>query len=243
MTTAIGFRSSAVTHPGVVRSHNEDAFVDRPDLGLWAIADGVGGYAAGEVASGTIAQSLDSVPADLSASDLLAQVRLRLGQAHEALRAEAAERGESAVVAACVVVLIARDTHYACLWAGDCRCYLLREGALARITRDHSLVQDLVDAGAIPADEAAQHPQANVVTRAVGAEDEAPELDKTTAWVMPGDRFLLCSDGLTKAVSEAEIAAALREGGDVAARLVDRALQEGARDNVTVVAVEVEAAT
>ncbi len=139
MTTS-RFRSWAVTHPGAKRTHNEDAYVDRPDLGMWAVADGAGGHAAGEVASGMIADALQTIPTGLSAAQLLAQVRLEIEQTHLALREEAARRGPDVLVASTVVVMLARGDHFACLWAGDSRAYLLRDGMFRQITRDHSLV-------------------------------------------------------------------------------------------------------
>ncbi len=230
------FQSWANSHPGAVRSHNEDAFVDRPDIGLWAVADGAGGHDAGEIASGMLKEVLDTIPPGLSASELLAQVRLRVADVHQTLRDEAEKRGPRSIIASTLVVLLARDGHFACLWAGDSRVYLLRNGTLAQVTRDHSLVQELVDAGTIPAEEADGHPRANVITRAVGAA-ETLELDKVSNRLAAGDRFLLCSDGLNKTLSDAELADLLADPGP-ADRLIDEALTRRATDNITVVAVE-----
>src|SRR5215469_16888076 len=204
--TAPRFRSWAITHPGAKRKHNEDAYVDRPDLGLWAVADGAGGHAAGEVASGMIAEALQAIPPGLSASQLLAEVRLAIDQTHQALREEAARRGPDVTVASTVVVMMARGDHFACLWAGDSRAYLLRHGTFRQITRDHSLVQELLEAGAIGPDEVNNHPRGNVITRAVGAELDEFVLDKVSDRLMPGDRFLLCSDGLCKTLPESALA-------------------------------------
>jgi protein phosphatase/serine/threonine-protein phosphatase Stp1 len=237
--TARRFRSWAVTHPGAKRTHNEDAYVDRPDLGLWAVADGAGGHAAGEVASGMIAEALESIPPELSASELLAQVRLAIEQTHAALREEAARRGPDVMVASTVVVMLARGDHFACLWAGDSRAYLLRSGTLRQITRDHSLVQELLEAGAIGPDDVMNHPRGNVITRAVGAEVEAFALDKVSDRLVPGDRFLLCSDGLCKTLPEDEMASLLAAiDGTPPQALVDAALAANVSDNVTAVAVE-----
>jgi len=232
----IRFQSWASSHPGAVRAHNEDSFVDRPDLGLWAVADGAGGHDAGELASGMLKEELEAIPPGLSASELLAQVRLRVEDVHQALREKAAERGPRSVIASTLVVVLARDGHYACLWAGDARAYLLRGGVLAQVTRDHSLVQELVDAGAITAEEAEGHPRANVITRAIGAADTL-ELDKVSGQLVVGDRFLLCSDGLNKTLSDVELAGFLTEPGP-ADRLVSEALARRASDNITVVAIE-----
>lgn len=233
------FRSWAVTHPGTKRSHNEDAYVDRPDLGIWAVADGAGGHAAGEVASGMIAEALEAIPPGLSASELLAEVRLAIERIHTALREEAARRGPDVMVASTVVVMLARGDHFACLWAGDSRAYLLRNGALRQITRDHSLVQELLEAGAIGPDEVMNHPRGNVITRAVGAELDDFMLDKVSDRLMPGDRFLLCSDGLCKTVQEDELARLLGGlDGTPPQALIDAALAADVSDNVTAVAVE-----
>lgn len=233
----IRFQSWAASHPGAVRTHNEDSFVDRPDLGLWAVADGAGGHDSGEVASGMLKAALEAIPGGLSAAELLAQVRLRVASVHEALRAEASRRGPRAIIASTLVVLLARDGHFACLWAGDSRIYLLRRGELVQVTRDHSLVQELVDAGTITAEEAEGHPRANVITRAVGATEEL-ELDKVSNRLAPGDRFLLCSDGLNKTLSDAELAALLAPPEPPADRLIAEALARTASDNITVVAVD-----
>ena len=180
------FRSSAASHPGAVRAHNEDSFVNRPDLGLWAVADGAGGHA---------------------------------------------------MLVSTIVVLLARDDYYACLWAGDSRAYLLRGGCLRQLTRDHSLVQELFDAGAISAAEAVHHPSANIITHAIGA--DTLELDKVTDRLLPGDRFLLCSDGLFKTLPEPELARIMGADDDPPAQqLLRAALNHQPDDNVTVVAVE-----
>ena len=232
------FRTYGVTHPGAVRQNNEDAFVDRPELGIWAVADGAGGHDAGEVASETVATALQSLPGELTAEELLAKVRECLREANTALQSLANEKGEGTIVATTVVVLVIRHGHFACLWAGDSRAYLLRNGELLRVTRDHSLVQQLVDAGKITADDAERHPNANIITRAVGVSDSV-ELDKVTGPLVEGDRFLLCSDGLPKALEEnalAEILAA-DEPRAAAEGLLEAALSHEARDNVTVVVV------
>jgi protein phosphatase/serine/threonine-protein phosphatase Stp1 len=241
--TEARFRSWATTHVGTVRAHNEDTMVCRPDLGLWAVADGAGGHARGEVASGMIAKALESIPPGLTAAEMLVEIRNRMADTHAALRV-AAENGESHdICASTVVVLVAREAHFACLWAGDSRAYLLRDGQFAQITKDHSLVQELVDAGAITADQAESHPRANIITRAVGADVDELELDKVTSPLMPGDRFLLCSDGLCKTLADADMAGLMAASADHALtdQLIAAALASNVRDNVTAVAVEVAA--
>jgi len=232
------FQCSATTHPGAVRLHNEDSYVNRPDLGLWAVADGAGGHQAGEVASRIIADALNSVSTGIDGAELLAEVRHCLARAHNALRREAARRGPQAMIVSTIVALLLRDDYYACLWAGDSRAYLLRGQRFRQLTRDHSLVQELFDAGAISAAEALHHPSANIITRAIGA--EGLELDKVTDRLFPGDRFLLCTDGLFKALPERELAELLAADEDIIAdQLVIAGLREGAADNLTAVTVEV----
>jgi protein phosphatase/serine/threonine-protein phosphatase Stp1 len=232
------FVSWAVTHVGTVRKHNEDAFVDRGDLGLWAVADGAGGHARGDVASRMVAEALDSLPTDLSAGGMLAEVRQRMTDANAALRGPPdSERHD--ISASTVVILIARGNHYACLWAGDSRAYLLRDGIMTQVTRDHSLVQELVDAGAISAAEAESHPNANVITRAIGS-DDVLDLDKVTDRMLPGDRFLLCSDGLCKTLPDT-LMASLLAADEPAGRLIEATLAHKGRDNVTAVVVDVVA--
>ncbi len=229
------FDSEAATHPGTRRSGNEDAFIDCPAVGLWAVADGAGGHGAGDVASAAAIAALQDLPPALSAAEMLAQVRLRITAVHAELQRQAACAGPGRIIATTLVVLLARGAHFACLWAGDSRIYLLRDGAFTRLTRDHSLVQDLVDQGLLPEAEAEAHPQANVITRAVGGAGVL-ELDKTSARLAPGDLFLLCSDGLFKAVPEAEIGRMLADGFG-AEVLIQAALANGARDNVTAIVV------
>ena len=238
--SAVHLRSWSTSHPGMKRRHNEDAYVDRPDLGLWAVADGAGGHHAGEVASGMIRESLEAIPPGLSASELLSEVRTRIEMTHDALRAEAERRGPDVIIASTVVVMLARNDFFACLWAGDSRAYLLRGGVLQQITRDHSLVQELVEAGAIRPEEAEHHPRANVITRAVGADLDDFALDKVSGRIQVGDRFLLCSDGLCKTVPEGELALLLSNSAGATApdALIAAALALNATDNVTAVTVE-----
>ena len=228
--------SLAATHPGAVRPRNEDALLERPDIGLWVVADGAGGHGAGDVASNAIVEALKAVPPGLAAAELLAQVRLRLTAVHQDLQEEAARRGPGRILASTVVVMLARGDHFAMLWAGDSRAYLLRQGVLSRVTKDHSLVQELVDQGTLREEEAESHPQANVITRAIGAQGEL-ELDKVSGRIIEGDRYLLCTDGLFKTMAEAEICAMLAGGADAQA-IITEAVGRGARDNVSAIGVD-----
>jgi serine/threonine-protein phosphatase Stp1 len=235
------FRSHAATHAGTVRSLNQDAYVNRPALGLWAVADGAGGHESGEIASAEVAGLLQTIGEGLSAGEVLLEVRSRLEKAHARLRDMGSSRGTHAMVATTVVVLLVRDEHFACLWAGDSRAYLLRGHALTRITRDHTLVQALVESGDLSEAESVGHPQGNVITNAIGADSDVLDLEKRTGQLVPGDRLLLCSDGLFKAISEEQVMELLSGDGDGAHRLIVAALAAQATDNVTVVTIEFEA--
>ncbi len=232
------FASWATSHVGTVREMNEDRFLCRPDLGLWIVADGAGGHEAGEFASGLIVSDLNGLPADLSGAQLLSEVRLTIGRTHQALRDEAARRGDR-MIASTIAVLILRDRYFACLWAGDSRIYRLRDGNLQQLTRDHSVVQELIDEGRLTEEQAKTHPHANIITLAIGADCESVMLDKVIGQIEPQDRYLLCSDGLCKIVSAEEITAILG-APDVSIApdmLIAAALAHRGDDNVTAVVV------
>ena len=231
--------SWAVTDVGTVRSNNEDAVVDLPAARLWAVADGAGGHQHGEVASQALKAALEA-PSEKTGADLVSEVRARVAAVHDQLRQQAEVMGANTTIASTLVVLLADGAHFACLWCGDSRAYLLRGGLLSPLSKDHSLVQELVDAGLLAEADAEKHPHANVLTRAIGAEGPAPELDKITGCAEPGDRFLLCSDGLFKALDSAAIAR-LTAGPEPARALIQAALAASARDNVTAVVAEAAA--
>jgi serine/threonine-protein phosphatase Stp1 len=228
--------AAGVSHRGTVRTRNEDAFVDRSDIGVWAVADGAGGHGSGDVASAAAAAAIADLPVGLSAAEVLAQVRLRLDAVHADLQRRCAASGTGEIMATTIVVLMARGEHFACLWAGDSRAYLLRDGDLCQITHDHSLVQEMVEAGALAPEDAENHPQANIITRALGS-PEALQLDKVSGRVLPGDVMLLCTDGLFKALPLGEIARVMAAGAGPQT-LLDQALKAGARDNVTAVIIQ-----
>jgi serine/threonine protein phosphatase PrpC len=160
-------------------------------------------------------------------------------EAHALIRAEAERRGLG-TVGATVVALILANRHFAALWAGDSRLYRLRGGEISLLTRDHSVVAALVESGQLTWDEAEQHPQSNAITRAVGV-GEVLELDKVRGETAPGDRFLLCSDGLTKYATFAMLEKALKSQPIelISDHLVQMALDGGGADNITVVVVDI----
>ncbi len=233
---AFHFVSGAATHVGCVRKLNEDAYLDRADLGLWAVADGMGGHDAGDQASRRTIAALDRIPPPESAAALLGDVKAALETANAELRQEAAGRGPGRIVASTVVTLLAFGEYYACVWAGDSRLYLLRGEALRQVSRDHSHVQELVETQLLSPDDARNHPYSNVVTRAIGAADDL-ELETAHDRLRDGDLFLLCSDGLCRAVADDEIRAILMRESlfDAPHALIESALARRASDNVTVV--------
>src|SRR5215813_10080142 len=203
-------RSAARTHVGTVRRRNEDAVLERPDIGLWAVADGAGGHQRGDYASGRIITALNEVAPSQSGLALAEDVRARLAEVNRDLRAMAASIDPRAIIASTVVVLLIRGSGCRCLWAGDSRFYLMRAGEIRQMSRDQSYVQKLVDQGEIGAEAAASHPLAHVITNAVGTSAEFV-LEERRDRLEPGDILLLCTDGLTHAVGDPEIAAILRD--------------------------------
>ncbi|MCP5421168.1 MAG: serine/threonine-protein phosphatase [Gammaproteobacteria bacterium] len=228
------------SHVGMVRKINEDACLALPDLGLWAVADGMGGHEAGEVASQMIIDALRQVPGELPWEAFIAAVQAQLQSVNERLREESNRRYQQRTIGSTVAILLAKDDQCACLWAGDSRIYRLRNNQLQQLTRDHSHVQELVDQGLIDPDQAHDHPLGNVITRAVGSA-EALEVDVRIQDLQASDVFLLCSDGLNKAVTDAEIARLLNvtDNHEVVQSLIHLALVRGASDNVTTIVVRV----
>jgi serine/threonine protein phosphatase PrpC len=228
--------SWARTHEGRVRDHNEDSYCAREPQGFWAVADGMGGHEGGEWASATLVGKLEAIdlPREFDrAQDLVAEA---IGEANRVILEEAQRRRKQ--MGSTVVTLIVQDRRYAVLWVGDSRAYLLRDGSLQQLSRDHSQVQDMVERGMMRAEDAVGHPMGHILSRAVGV-TERVEVDRVTGDVQPGDVFLLCSDGLHGYVEEQEIARLLGRGSPERAsqELVDLTLKNGAPDNVTVVAI------
>ncbi|WP_299654836.1 PP2C family serine/threonine-protein phosphatase [uncultured Tateyamaria sp.] len=232
-------RYSAKTHMGLVRPVNEDAILALPSLGLWAIADGMGGHQGGDFASQTVIDALSSLPEDLPPASLPGRIRDALHQAHRDIQAEAARRG-SAIIGTTVVLLVVSGDHFLCLWAGDSRLYRLRGGMLEMISEDHSVVGELVAAGQLTWDQAEHHAQNNQITHAIGV-GSVPGIEKRRGAIVPGDRFLLCSDGLTKYANEAMLKRIMQDAplDTLADELMRVALAGGGADNISVIAVEV----
>ncbi|HTW50910.1 MAG TPA: protein phosphatase 2C domain-containing protein [Stellaceae bacterium] len=235
--------SAVATHRGGVRPINEDAVLDAASVGLWAVADGVGGADAGDRASMAVVETLALVPRPERAADLLASVRAVLEDVNRRLIAESRRLGSSRGIASTVVCLMVVENRFFCMWAGDSRLYRWRDRQIEQVSRDHSEVQRLVDSGAISAADAPLHPLAHVITSAVGIEPVL-RLDCVEGDVRPGDRFLLCSDGLNRVVTDAEIGLVigLVNPKEAVNHLIQMALDRGAPDNVSVAAISIAGA-
>jgi protein phosphatase len=223
-----------VSHVGLVRSGNEDAGFVGPTCML--VADGVGGAAAGEVAAATTAYIVSAVALIDSSADPGATLRAGVRMAQEQLATGVRQDPARAGMATTLTALATDGERFALAHLGDSRGYLLREGALRRVTTDHTYVQRLIDEGSLPASAAADHPWRNVVLRSVnGTLEEVGEIHAVD--LRPDDRVLLASDGLTDLVEDERIEEILlRHDDDAAAHaLVDEALALGGRDNVTCV--------
>lgn len=233
------WRSAARTDTGKVRARNEDAFLALPEQGLWVVADGMGGHQNGALASRLIVEQL----AEPSAGDLpqrLDELRKRLHSLNRRLGQELTVTAAhpDPVIGSTVVALLIEGDRAACVWAGDSRCYLWRGSRLYQLSRDHSLLQQLIDEQQLSPSEAARHPAAHALTRAIGASDEL-KLDILELDVLPGDAFLLCSDGLYQGVSVDDLGAALNLPSPQLTlnRLFQQALDGPARDNLSAVVI------
>ena len=234
------FECASRTHVGLKRKINEDSLFADPERGLWVVADGMGGHEAGEVASAMVTDALRSLP-DWDGLDELADRAVEAVQRTNGELIRLARSGErQQTIGTTVVGVAVAEGAFRCFWMGDSRAYLLRGGTLARISHDHSLVQNLIDAGMLKPEEAESHENANLITRAVGVADKA-EVDVVAGEAMPGDLFLLASDGLTRVVPDDEIAAELARSSpaEAADRLIETVLARGAPDNVSLIIARV----
>jgi len=233
------FRSVGRTHRGKVRRINEDAFLEQTDVGLWVVADGMGGHQRGDVAAAHIVDALAALDPPADGRAFLGAVRDTLVRANAELYSQGAGIAPEKTMGATVVAVLVFDDHFACLWAGDSRLYRLRRGRIQLMTKDHSYVQELVDAGDLTEDEAEGHPMRNVITRALGAHEEI-ELDTCHDVIEPGDVLILVTDGVSNVCSGQEIADAI--GSDdlpgAADQLVRLCLERGAPDNLSMVIVK-----
>jgi serine/threonine protein phosphatase PrpC len=246
--------SSGATDPGKKRANNEDAYLVNDGLGLYAVADGVGGGEAGEVASriavdtiaGTMPDRLGdkdrTPPSEVRSGDVpeLAAFRHAVTLANRNIREEAGKNPARTGMGTTLTALLLARKRVFLAHIGDSRAYRLRGGTLAQLTNDHSLVAEQVRAGLLTAAQARMSPYRHVITQALGIDREAaPDLLEHP--VMPGDTFLLCSDGLTEMVGDRDIGTILAGSAprDAARKLIDAANEQGGVDNITAVVVQV----
>lgn len=229
------WRSTAATELGFVRTVNEDAHLDARENSLWVVADGMGGHSFGDEASRAIIDQLIGFSPSEKLKSSVQDIQRRLEEANTICR----QRGQGQVMGSTVAALYVQDPYCFFLWVGDSRIYRFRGNTLEQMTEDHSFVQELVTMGEIRKEDMENHPSAHIITRAVGVNDDL-QLAVDHSLALPGDRYLICSDGLYKDVIEDEIADAMRKISidDALKTLVDLALQRGGRDNTTAIIVQ-----
>lgn len=231
----MAFECVSRTDVGLRRKVNEDSLLVRTERGLWAVADGMGGHDAGDVASSKVTESLLDLPQGSGLDELVGSAVAALQKVNEELIELAGADGRRSIGSTVVGLAIA-DGQFRCFWAGDSRAYRIRDNQIEQLTRDHSLVQDLVDAGMLQPEEAEDHPNSNIITRAVGVANDL-KIDTISGDAKPGDRFLLASDGVTRLVSNQELVDELTSNAPsiAAKKLIDRVLARGAPDNASLI--------
>ena len=230
---------AGTTDQGRRRDTNQDAFL--AEYPLFIVADGMGGHAGGEIASRSTVQRLQALVDDGSVERPSIEKALELAVADIADHPETTDEGTGTTLTGVFLELQDGEPHWVSLNIGDSRVYLLRDDRLVQVTTDHSVVQELITAGKLSPEEAEGHPYSNVITRAVGASELTPP-DYLTIEVRAGDRFVICSDGLTKELTDYGIQHFLRENpepGPAVDAMLAAALENGGRDNVTVIIVQV----
>lgn len=230
------------TSQGRVRTSNEDSFVANPETRLLLVADGMGGHAAGEIASQIAASTINDWVASHSASDESVGEMLRLGALEANTRVYEAQRQDRSLagMGSTLTAMLFQDNRYYIAHVGDSRAYRLRDGALEQLTRDHSLVWHLYENGVLEKTDLSRHPQKNLITRSIGSHPEV-EIDLEEGAGQIGDVYLLCSDGLTDGVTEEILRQALSDAEkspqEIAEYLVEAANEAGGPDNITVVVI------
>ncbi|MER7437756.1 PP2C family serine/threonine-protein phosphatase, partial [Pseudonocardia alni] len=231
-------RYSARSDRGLVRQNNQDAVYAGPRL--LALADGMGGHAAGEVASSLVISALAPLDDDVPGDDLLAELREATHDGNEAISRHVAEAPDLEGMGTTLTAILFAGSRLGMVHVGDSRCYLLRDGELTQITKDDTFVQSLIDEGRITEEEAHTHPQRSLLLRAITGQDVDPSLSIREA--RAGDRFLLCSDGLSGPVSDETLHDTLTDYADpreCADRLIELALRGGGPDNITCIVADV----
>jgi len=233
---------AAATHVGKARQQNEDNYLVLTDSGVWAVADGMGGHSAGDLASLTVVEELRRIVPASSAAELLADCEARIVDANNRLRKITDER-QGRIIGTTVAVLLVYEEFFACIWAGDSRIYRIRKSGIEQLSVDHTEAQELLAEGKLTAEEARSWLRRNVITRAIGTYDD-PELEMINGTLEHDDIFVICSDGLTTHVEDREILALANNNPPQRAcdLLISLTLDRGATDNVTVVIVRFDTA-
>lgn len=236
----MAFECVSKTDVGLRRKVNEDSLLVRTERGLWAVADGMGGHDAGDVASSSVTASLLELPDAENLDELVESAVAALKQVNQDLIVLAAAKGTDKSIGSTVVGLAIANGQFRCFWAGDSRGYRIRDRQIVQLTRDHSLVQDLVDSGMLQPDEAVDHPNSNIITRAVGVAEEL-RVDTVSGDVQRGDQFFLATDGVTRLISDEELAAELSSNppAHAARKLIETVLARGAPDNASLIITKI----
>ncbi len=235
----IKWNTSADTNVGMVRTVNEDSIMSNPDVGLWAVADGMGGYEAGDVASKMIVSSLAEIEKHENLDTFVDDIEDKIIDANHRILEYSDIMHDGRILGSTIVSLLIKGQVGVCLWAGDSRLYLLRNNQLQQLSRDHSHVQELLDQGSITEEDAINHPDGNVITRAVGTSEEL-YIDINAFNVQIGDTFLLCSDGLYNSVDDIDIEHHMRshDTDNAVKQMIVKALENGAPDNVSIIIIK-----
>ena len=233
------WQSCGRTDPGKKRKHNQDAMLNKPGSGLWVVADGMGGHQSGEIASRWVVDGLAELGDGGTLNERIEKLTGRLIKINADLCGYADSMGEGCITGTTVVALLAKGLQAGVVWAGDSRLYRYRQGQLQQLSRDHTLLNELMQSG-MNEEMAGQLVGANVITKAVGGQDKL-DLDIIRFDAECGDRYLLCSDGLDKELSDDEIAGLMgaEEYRRIADELMDTALSRDGSDNITVIVCEV----
>lgn len=239
----IQWRSEQGMHVGMVREINEDSILALPEQQLWAVADGMGGYEAGNVASDMVVKSLEGLEKPANLAEWVDAIEDRLIDVNHRILEYADIMLEGRILGSTVITLSIQGTIGICLWAGDSRLYRYRHKQFAQLSRDHSQVAEQIEQGYLTEEEAQNHPDSNVITRAIGAGRDI-YIDINVFRVQLGDLFLLCSDGLYNMVSKDEIIEVIDNNpiDQAVDLLLQKALDNGADDNVSVVLVKGQSA-
>jgi len=232
--------SFGLTHVGRVREENQDAFYCDENKGVFAVMDGAGGLNGGAIASGLVKEALTTIRVPQNAVDLLDQFEGRVIDAKEQIE-KASAKANGAAMGTTIAALLTFGSNFACLWAGDSRVYRFRDGKMEQLTTDHTEAQELVDQNVLTEEEAKLFSRRHVITRAIGSGVDL-ELELVSGNLRLGDRFLLCSDGLTGHLDDTVISTFMLDGTkkSVAQGLLNGALDQGGADNVTVVVVDID---